>query len=116
MHSRTNAAILYIKGADLIMEQYEELLKSLESCGKAPSDCEPSVLKRTAEAIEALKAAVAEKQKLLDRALGDLAKDSECKHCANVGQCSTRCVERNLAYGGCGKWQWKGVAATEIAS
>ena len=98
------------------MEKYDELIKSLENYRDKPNECDLAVLKRTAEAISVLQSVIVEKQKLLDGALDDLAKCGECKNCSNLNQCSIRSVERNLAYGGCGKWQWKGAKATEKAS
>ena len=68
------------------------------------------------EIINALQSTIDEKQKLLDAALCDLAKGSDCKYCANIGQCSTHSVERNLAYGGCARWNWKGAKVVERAS
>ncbi len=57
-----------------------------------------------------------ELKKLFDEALGDLAKDCDCKFCSNLSQCSTRRVERNLAYGNCSNWEWRGAKMAEKAS
>lgn len=57
-----------------------------------------------------------ELKKLFDEALGDLAKDCDCKFCSNLSQCSTRRVERNLAYGNCSNWEWRGAKTAEKAS
>lgn len=98
------------------MEKYNELIKSLENYRDTSNDCGNSVFMQSAEAIETLQSVLGEKQKLLDEALDNLAKDSDCKFCANIVKCSTRCVERNLAYGGCSRWQWRGIKAVEKAS
>lgn len=98
------------------MEKYDELIKSLKNYRDKTEECEPSVLKLTAEAIEKLQTAINEKQKLLDEALNDLAKGCDCKNCANIDACNIRRIERNLAYGGCSKWQWKGAKIADIAS
>ncbi len=86
------------------MEDYNVMTQSLENNTDMPE------VKRTAETLEALQSVIDEKQRLLDKALEDLSKGKDCKYCANVGQCSSHCVERNLAYGGCSKWQWRGGA------
>ena len=98
------------------MKKYDELIKSLENYRDTSDDCGHTVLKQSAEAIETLQSVLGEKQRLLDEALDNLAKDSECKYCSNIDQCSSRSIERNLAYGGCGRWQWKGAKVTEKAS
>lgn len=98
------------------MEKYDELIKSLESCRDLPDEYGRSVAKQTAEAIARLNSVINEKQKLLDEALGDLAKCGECKYCANIDQCRIRSIERNLAYGSCNRWQWRGEKAVAKAS
>ena len=98
------------------MDKYNELLKTLENYRDIPNESGQSVLKQTAEAIEELQSVIDEKQKLLAAALDNLSKCSDCKYCSNVNQCSTHSVERNLAYGGCGKWQWTGAKTADIAS
>ena len=98
------------------MEKYNELLKSLESVNNEPETCDRSIIKQTAEAIQTLQSAIDEKQRLLDEALSDLAKGHDCKNCSNIDRCSIRRIERNLAYGGCSSWQWKGLKTEEIAS
>ncbi|MBP8640991.1 MAG: hypothetical protein KBI01_08880 [Oscillospiraceae bacterium] len=98
------------------MEKHDELSKSLENYREVPNDSEHIVIKRADVSIEALQSLICEKQKLLDAALCDLAKVSDCKCCSNIGKCSTHSIERNLAYGGCGRWQWKGAEAAEKAS
>ncbi len=98
------------------MKKYDELIKSLENYRDTSDDCGHTVLKQSAEAIETLQSVLGEKQRLLDEALDNLAKDSECKYCSNIDQCSSRSIERNLAYGGCGRWQWRGIKAIEKAS
>lgn len=98
------------------MERYDELIKSLQTYSNIPNDCEHTVFKQTAEAIEALQSAVEKKQKQLDEALGDLSNGCDCKYCANVKNCNTRRIERNFAYGSCDKWQWRGKLTAEKAS
>ncbi len=98
------------------MKEYDELINTLENYRETPDGCGHTVLKQSAKAIETLQSVLGEKQRLLDEALDNLAKDSECKFCANIDQCSNRCIERNLAYGGCARWQWRGIKANEKAS
>ncbi len=98
------------------MNKYDELIKSLQNCKDVPGECDHSVFKQTAEAIEALQSVLDEKQKLLDVALDDLAKGSECKYCSNLNRCSIRRIERTLAYGKCRDWQWRGTNTAEKAS
>ncbi|MFB0920722.1 MAG: hypothetical protein QMB62_07555 [Oscillospiraceae bacterium] len=98
------------------MSTYDELIKSLKDYRNISEEDEHSVLKKTAEAIEALQSVVDEKQKLLDVALKDLAKSSECKYCSNLDKCSLRRVERTLAYGNCAEWKWRGANTADIAS
>ncbi len=95
---------------------YNELIKSLENYKSMPEEREHSVLKQTAEAIETLQSVVDEKQMLLDMALNDLAKSSECKYCSNLDKCSMRRIERTLAYGSCADWKWRGANTADIAS
>lgn len=98
------------------MERQDEQIRTLENYRDVPNDGGNIVIKRTDDSIEALQSVINEKQMLLEAALCDLAKVSECKCCANLGQCSTHSVERNLAYGGCGRWQWKGAKLAVKAS
>ncbi len=98
------------------MDKYNELIKSLENYRDVPNESGHTVIKQTAEAIEALQYEIDEKQKLLDEALDNLSRCSDCKYCANIGQCSNHSIERNLAYGGCGRWQWSGAKKVEKAS
>lgn len=98
------------------MDRYDELIKSLENYKDITDECGHSLFIRTAEAIEALQAAVDEKQKLLDEALEDFAKVKDCKYCANIEQCSMHRIERNLAYGGCVNWHWHGMHRVNQAS
>jgi hypothetical protein len=98
------------------MDRYDELIKSLETYKDITDECGHSLFIQTVEAIEALQTAVGEKQKLLDEALEDLSSVKECKYCSNIEQCSMHRIERNLAYGGCDKWQWHGTDAAVKAS
>ena len=98
------------------MEKHDERINSFENYRDVPNDNEHIVIKRADESIEALQSVIDEKQKLLDAALCDLAKVSDCKCCSHIGQCSTHSIERNLAYGGCARWQWKGAKTAERAS
>lgn len=95
------------------MKNYDNLMESLESHRNKPDECGHSTFEQT---IEALQSAINEKQKLLDEALGDLAKSNDCKYCSNIDQCSLNRIDRNLAYGGCSKWQWHGSKAVDKAS
>lgn len=97
------------------MSKYDELIKSLESY-REQQDGEQAVFRRSAEAIVTLQSAIDEKQRILDEALSDLAKCRDCKHCALIDQCSINRIERNLAYGGCASWQWRGTKREEKAS
>ena len=98
------------------MEKYNELIKSLEGYINTPDESVRSVLIKTTQALETLQSVVGEKQKLLDAALNDMAKSSECKYCSNIDHCSMRRIERTLAYGACADWQWHGVKTEEKAS
>ena len=98
------------------MDKYNELIKSLKDCINTPDENVRSVLKQTTQALETLQSVVGEKQKLLDAALNDMAKSSECKNCSNIDNCSIRRIERNLAYGACATWQWRGAKSEEKAS
>jgi len=98
------------------MEKYNELIKTLENYRDLPDQSGHEVLKETAVAIQTLQSAIDEKQRLLDRALGDLASCGDCKNCANLDHCSSHRIERNMAYGRCAQWQWKGSKAEEMAS
>lgn len=95
------------------MDNYNELPKSTEHNRDNYMPYE-----QTAGTIEALQSVLDEKQRLLTAAMRDLAEDNECKYCANIEKCSAHHIERNLAYGGCAKWQWRGVKSdkTEVAS
>lgn len=68
------------------------------------------------ENYEELKQSLENYKNLLDEALGDLAQDNDCKHCANVAQCSARRIARNFTYGGCFEWQWRSADKMEKAS
>jgi hypothetical protein len=105
------------------MDKYNELIKSLdelihsiESYHSVPEKNESLLLRQTAEAIEALQTDLGDKEKLLDEALRDLAQENDCKNCAHISQCSTHRIERNLAYGGCDKWEWHGAKSVVKAS
>lgn len=98
------------------MEKYNELIKTLENYKDASNDSGHAVLTQTAQALELLQSAVSEKQKLLEEALGDLAKDGDCKYCAHINECRLQRIERNMAYGGCAKWEWRGAKKEEMAS
>jgi len=98
------------------MNKYDELIKSLQNYKNIPNDCDRSVFEQTVEAIENLQSVLDEKQRLLDVALDDLAKGSECKYCSNLDQCSIRRIERTLAYGNCRDWQWRGANTEDKAS
>jgi hypothetical protein len=71
---------------------------------------------RNALTIEALQSVLDEKQRLLDEALVDLAQCHDCNCCANLSKCSNHRVERNMAYGGCADWQWRGAKSLIWAS
>lgn len=105
------------------MDKYNELIKSLdelihsiESYQSVPDKNESLLLKRTAEAIVALQTDLGDKEKLLDEALHDLAQENACKNCAHIDSCTAHRIERNLAYGGCAKWQWRGAKTVVMAS
>ncbi len=95
------------------MDRYDELIKSLEKYMCVKDELGNSLFAQTAEAIKALQAIVEEKQKSYAGALEDLENGRECKFCAHVDICSTQRIERNLVYGGCSKWQWRGIK-TEV--
>jgi hypothetical protein len=92
------------------MENYDELIRSLEQHNDKPNYI---IQKKAADAIEALREEVEEKQNLLNLAIADLAANNDCKYCANIDHCSPHQVERNLAYGSCIKWMWHGVKAAK---
>ncbi len=98
------------------MEKHDELIKSFDNYRDVPNDGGHIAIKRADETLEALQSVIDEKQMLLDAALCDLAKVSDCKCCSNIGRCSTHSIERNLAYGGCSRWQWQGAKTAERAS
>ena len=98
------------------MDKHDEMIKSIENYRDVPNEDGRIVIQRTDEAINALQSVIDEKQKQLDAALGDLAKVCDCKCCSNIGKCSTHSIERNLAYGGCARWQWKGALTADKAS
>lgn len=98
------------------MMNYDNLMESLESHRDKPDEGGHLMSEQTAEAIEALQSVINEKQRLLDEALGDLAKSNECKYCSNIDQCSLNRIDRNLAYGSCSTWQWHGAKTADKAS
>jgi hypothetical protein len=105
------------------MDKYDELIKSLDGLIRSiendqdiPDEGERNLLKRTAEALESMQFDLGYKQKLLDEALADLARENDCKNCAHINLCNAHRIERNLAYGGCDKWQWRGAQIAVKAS
>lgn len=91
-----------------VMDRYEELIGSLEKYRDFLDEQGHSVLAQTAEALLTLQGVVNEKQKLLDEAMDDLSKSNDCKYCAHINECSAHRIERNLVYGGCANWTWRG--------
>ena len=92
------------------MDNYEELQKSLENNGDKYVPQNQAV-----GSIEALQSVISEKQKLINAVMADLAEGNDCKYCAKIDQCSPHQVERNFAYGGCARWQWRGAKMAEKA-
>ena len=99
-----------------LIKSLDELIKSIENYRDIPGEGGTLVLRRSAEAIESLQSDLDDRQRLLDKALEDLATETDCKNCANLDHCSAHRVERNLAYGGCDKWQWRGAKVAVMAS
>lgn len=98
------------------MENNNELMNSLDSNRHMAAENGYAGSDHTDETIQRLQSVINEKQHLLDQALEDLAKGNDCRNCANIDRCSVHSIERNFAYGGCCRWQWRGTKSAVIAS
>jgi hypothetical protein len=92
------------------MNNYDDQLKSLDHSGDKYVPFE-----QDAGTIEALQSTIGEKQKLYNAAIADLAEANDCKYCANIDQCTPHQIERNFAYRGCIRWQWRGAKPADKA-
>lgn len=63
-----------------------------------------------------LKNTIENYKSLLYEALQDLAKNKDCKNCANVAQCSAKRIARHFAYRNCFEWQWRSANKVSKAS